>query len=98
GLLKFEAARVNNTNGSIAVNSQTSTWLSPSSCSGTGNCTYTMSGFTSTPFCLCNAAAAAAISCDAVPSSSTSLSITTWGTSGTLSNENGTTVFCFGSK
>lgn len=52
GLTKIEYAQVTPTNGSTCtVNSQSGSWISSTTPNATGDCTLTLTGFTSTPIC-----------------------------------------------
>lgn len=97
--LRFEAASVDNTNGSSAINNSTSAWITTNSCSGTGACTYNIFGFSGYVYCTCSAADAAANTCVQVggvgPGSTITLQ-TYFGA--TAANENNVKVQCIGIK
>lgn len=95
----FVSARINNVNGSSAfVSSYDGNWIAPSSCSGTGVCTYTMTGFSQKPDCTCSTALGAATICDAPASSATSVVVGTYAGASVATNESGVTIMCKGPR
>lgn len=95
----FVSARINNVNGSSAfVSSYDGNWIAPSSCSGTGVCTYTMTGFSQKPDCTCSTALGAATICDAPASSATSVVVGTYSGASVATNESGVTIMCKGPR
>lgn len=52
---KIERAIISNTGSACGVTSQSGSWISGGTRTGTGICSWTMSGFTATPACVCTA-------------------------------------------
>ena len=52
GAMRIEGARITNgTGATCAITASTSSWIFAASRNATGNCTYTLSGFSAAPFC-----------------------------------------------
>lgn len=95
---RIERASLNNVNGSQAVNSSSSNWISaPVSCLGTGSCVYNISGFSGALSCTCSASGAAATACATLPLSSTQVRVNTYN-GGTITNENDVQLICMGAR
>jgi len=96
--LRLEGANLNNTNGSVTVNNSSSNWISATSCSGTGVCSYSITGnFSVAPWCTCNPDNSGATNCAVGPITTTSLTVVTRNGT-TAANENNTRIICLGYK
>lgn len=99
GAIKLEGANVDNVNGSSVVNSSTSSWITTSSCSGNGDCTYAIAGFSEAPYCTCSHNYTNAVTCGVYAITSSSVKIVTVNAGGSATvNEPGTKIVCVGAK
>ncbi|MES2767717.1 MAG: hypothetical protein V4596_01115 [Bdellovibrionota bacterium] len=93
---KVTRALLNNTQTTGGVTSQSGSWITYSSCSGAGNCTYTISGYSAAPACVCSPDNVTANVCTVKSITSTTLNVITVGSAFSGVNENNTKIICMG--
>lgn len=100
GMERIERASINNTSGGQGVASQSGSWLSASSCSGTGVCTYAITSgiFSASPVCVCSSINSASAICQVTGTTSTSVTVRTINGSFVAANENGVPLICMGPR
>ena len=100
GRERIERALVNNTNGAASVVSQSGSWLTFNSCSGSGICSFTITSgiFSSAPSCFCSALNVGANVCNVVNVSTTNITVRSMNSTFTPSNENNVPILCMGPR
>ena len=94
GALHLEGAYITNPSGTCAVSTKSSNWISIAS-SGTGSCSYTISGFSATPWCTASANESG-ITLRVLPTSSTTLQTITYDSSSESATDSNVQIICVG--
>jgi hypothetical protein len=102
GPYRLEAARVFCSNSAAAITTQTGTWLSsPVNGASAGQCTFTLSGFTATPWCSCTVNSSAedrVFGCNVTAVSTSSLSLNTSNSSASTGSNENAEIMCMGPR
>jgi hypothetical protein len=97
GAVRAEYATITNA-GTCVISSQSGTWLTSPTHPATGQCSFTLSGWSTAPSCTCNfAGPAASNTCSSIQSTTTTLVTQTYNSGGAASDQN-IHIICMGPR